>query len=239
MKNSDSVNRFFGRKRLKFGNEIVTPKFGRFGIWGNKSKTGHVLRGDRFKSNFITLGKIRTMKRILFLLATIAFVSCKQEKAEPVQAGEQPYFVFDQAVYYHKDVNQAYVDSLYKSNELSRNDRGLLQIITGNVPVNPADTLFVKNMDILEFTKKEIDPAKNEVLSKIFSVKEASSDFKEGDCKPVYGDVIVFRYKGKIVGTAKIDLNCKKQQMVGIRYSPKDFGKAGEYSELETFLKGL
>lgn len=177
------------------------------------------------------------MKRILIFLAVLAVASCKNEKTEP--AGEQPYFLFDQVTYYHKDLSQQHVDSLYSNQEKSRKDQGLLQIVTGNVPVNPRDTLFVNNMDILQFDKKEIDASKNDQLKNIFSQKKVTNSFEETACKPIYKDILVFRQKGNIVGVAKISFDCKKQQMVGIRYSPEDFGKAGEYEELQKLLGEL
>jgi len=177
------------------------------------------------------------MKRLFILLAAVAVSSCKNDKTEP--AGDQPYFLFDKVTYYHKDLSAGHIDSLYANQEKSRKDQGLLQIVTGNVPVNPRDTLFVKNMDILQFEKKEIDPSKNEALSKIFSQKKVTNSFEETNCKPVYKDIFVFRQKGDIVGVAKISFDCKKQQMVGIRYSPEDFGKTGEYQELQKLLSGL
>lgn len=177
------------------------------------------------------------MKRFLIFLSAVAFISCKNEKAEP--AGEQPYFIFDNVTYYHKDLSEAYIDSLYAIQEKSRKDQGLLQIVTGNVPVNPRDTLFVNNMDILQFEKKEIDAVKNDALAKIFSQKKVTHSFEETECKPIYKDVLVFRQKGNIVGVAKISFECKKQQMVGMRYSPEDFGQAGEYEELRALLGGL
>ncbi|MBD3581721.1 hypothetical protein [Flavobacterium selenitireducens] len=177
------------------------------------------------------------MKRILIIFAALAAVSCKSDKAEP--AGEQPYFIFDKVTYYHKELAQGFVDSLYANQEKSRKDQGLLQIVTGNVPVNPRDTLFVNNMEILEFSKKEIDKSKNEQLAKIFSQKNVTNSVEETACKPIFKDILVFRQKGNIVGVAKISFDCKKQQMVGIRYSPEDFGKAGEYEELQKLLGSL
>jgi|GEM_PF-1738709 len=178
------------------------------------------------------------MKRLLIILAAVIVASCKKdEKGET--AGEQPYFIFDQVTYYHKDLTQGYIDSLYANQEKSRKEQGLLQIVTGNVPVNPMDTLFVKNMDILEFEKKEIDTSHNAELTKIFSLKNVEDKAEDNACKPVFKDILVFRQKGTIVGVAKLSFDCKKQQMVGIRYSPEDFGKAGEYEDLKQVLQNL
>ncbi|NUY80271.1 hypothetical protein HUK80_05130 [Flavobacterium sp. MAH-1] len=174
------------------------------------------------------------MKRIFLLLAAVCLVSCKQGKTET--PGAQPFFLFDKVIHYHKDISQAEMDSLDSKPDKSRMDLGLMQIVTGNVPTSPRDTLFVQNMDILKFSKKELDASLNMKLSEIFSQKETKGTNSETNCRPIYKDVLVFRQKGKVVGVAKISFDCKKQQMVGIRYTPKDFGKAGEYEELQKVL---
>ncbi len=175
------------------------------------------------------------MKRIALLLIAVAFASCQQEKKDAA-AGEQPFFVFDKVVHYHKDVTKTGLDSLYDKEEKTRNDLGLIQIVSGNVPTSPRDTLFVNNMDILEFSKHEVDASKNAELSKIFSQKTSDLEADKNDCKPLYTDVLIFREKGKIVGVAKLDFECKRQQMVGMRYPPQTFGKNGEYEELKKLL---
>ncbi|RZJ73246.1 hypothetical protein [Flavobacterium sp.] len=176
------------------------------------------------------------MKRIVLLLIAVVFASCKQEKTETA-AGDQPFFIFDKVVHYHKEISRQYLDTLYDKPEKSRNDLGLIQIVTGNVPVNPADTLFVKNMSILEFSQHEIEASKNAEISKLFSQKTPKETVAESaNCKAIYADVLVFRGKGKIVGVAKIDFNCKKAQIVGMRYSPENFGKSGEFDELQKLV---
>lgn len=170
----------------------------------------------------------------MILAVAIAFASCKKEAA--AKAGDLPYFHFDRVDHYTKEITEAEVEQTYSEQEKSRKDQALLQIVTGNVPVNPADTLFIANMDILGFQKKTLDPGLNDELSKIFSKKEAPETSVVAACEPIYRDVLVFRQKGKVVGVAKICFDCGDSQIVGARYNPGEFGQSGEFSKLGKIL---
>lgn len=118
----------------------------------------------------------------------------------------------------------------------SREEQALLQIVTGNIPVSIKDTMFIKNMEILNFKKDTIDTKMNLKISHLFSFRETSAP-KKNNCNSAYKDVLIFRKNNHIIGMAKVDFNCMKHQMIGERYNDSKFGQSGEYKELEKLLR--
>lgn len=174
------------------------------------------------------------MRNLILLAAAILVVSCKKEADS--KPGDQPYFLFDQIEHYHTDLTQAQLEKIYAKPEQSRKDMGMVQIVKGNVPTSVRDQGFIENMSILGFTKHEIPASENAKFSEIFSLKDSAKNAPESDCKYLYNDVLLFRLNGQLTGVAKISFDCKKQQMVGIRYNPANFGENGEYEKLAALL---
>ena len=169
-----------------------------------------------------------------FLLLALSLAACKENKK--AVAGAQPFFVFDQVDHYHTSISDAYVKSLYEKPDKKRTDLAMLQIIGGNVPVSGADTVFIRNMDILGFSEKTLDKSENEQLSKIFSKQEPASPAPPA-AQPVYRDVLIFRRGGRVIGMAKLDMASGKSHIIGSRYNTLDFGRAGEFAQLRPILE--
>ena len=55
-------------------------------------------------------------------------------------------------------------------------------------------------------------------------------------CSPNYKDILILRRNKKIIGMAKISFECLKHQMIGERYNDSNFGKSGEFKELQKIL---
>lgn len=176
------------------------------------------------------------MKRIaLTLFALVITTSCKKTTTtEPT--GNLPFFTFDQVIHYTVPVSKSELDSIIGKSEKSRKELGLLQIVTGNIPVSTQDSLFISNMDILGFEKEIIDPKKYETLANLFSKRQPTKPIQP-TCKSGYTDILVFRNKGKFMGSVKLNFECQRHQMVGQRYNDADFGQSGEYEALKKLLK--
>ncbi|RZJ68486.1 MAG: hypothetical protein EOO50_01460 [Flavobacterium sp.] len=175
------------------------------------------------------------MKAFFIAAAALLIVSCKNDST--AKPGDQPFFLFDKVEHYHTDVTEAQIEEIYAKPEKSRKELGMIQIVKGTVPTSARDTGFIENMSILGFSKHEVPTSKNEKISEIFSVKPSTGNPTESDCKQIFNDVLVFTLEGKVTGVAKLSFDCKKQQMVGIRYNPMNFGQNGEYEKLAALLK--
>ena len=67
--------------------------------------------------------------------------------------------------------------------------------------------------------------------------KKIHEEVEVTECLPIYRDLIVFRKNKKIVGFAKICLECHKILMRGTTLSYDNFGQSGEYHQLKRILK--
>ncbi|MBK0369406.1 hypothetical protein [Flavobacterium agrisoli] len=175
------------------------------------------------------------MKKIVFILSSVLFFSCNQKQKE-VESGDLPYFVFDQVEHYHTDLTPEQFDSIVINPEKTDKELALFQIINGKIPVSSIDTVFVKNMDILGFSKTEIDSTHFKKINELFSKRDAKKEIS-ATCNSYYKDVLIFRNKDKFIGAAKIDFDCQKSQITGARYNTEDFGASGEFKELSAVIK--
>ncbi len=176
------------------------------------------------------------MKRIALAVFTLVFLTACEQNKKAEATGNLPFYTFDQVIHYTVPVSKSELDSIIGKSEKSRKELGLLQIVTGNIPVSTQDSLFISNMDILGFEKEVIDPKKYEALEKLFSKREPIQPIQP-TCKSGYTDILVFRNKGKFMGSVKLNFECQRHQMVGQRYNDAHFGQSGEYVALKKLLK--
>lgn len=177
------------------------------------------------------------MKYLVAVFSAVLLMACGQKEEKKEAAGKQPFFVFDQVDYYHKELTRSQFDSILANPNKSNKDLGLLQIVQQNIPVSTIDTLFIPNMDILKFEKKTLPESTHEKLNDLFSVKIENATPKSVACDPIFEDVLVFRKKSKVIGVAKISFDCDKNYIIGSRYATVGFGQSGEYGELKKVLE--
>ncbi|MFM2228948.1 MAG: hypothetical protein RL607_206 [Bacteroidota bacterium] len=176
------------------------------------------------------------MKRIALALFTLVALTACQQNQKAEATGDLPFFQFDVVEHYKVPYSKVALDSIIGKEDKTRMEQGLLQIVTGNIPVSTKDTLFVKNMEILGYQKTLLDPKIYPQIKHLFSKREPSKPIQP-TCQSGYTDVLVFREKGKFVGSAKISFDCQRHQMIGERYNDADFGQSGEYVELKKLLE--
>ena len=175
------------------------------------------------------------MKRIALAVFTFIFLTACEQNKKAEATGNLPFYTFDEVIHYSVPVSKSELDSIIGKSEKSRKELGLLQIVTGNIPVSTQDSLFINNMEILGFEKEIVDPKKYDTLENIFSKREPTQPIQPS-CKTGYTDILVFRKKGKFMGSVKLNFECQRHQMVGQRYNDADFGQSGEYDELKKMI---
>jgi hypothetical protein len=175
------------------------------------------------------------MKYISTLLLSILLFSCNENKQTATNT-DLPFFHFDKIEYYHPTLSKKEFHTIIMNPSKTREDEALLQILTGNIPVSIKDTMFIKNMEILNFKKDIIDHKLHSKISHLFSSREASQNISP-KCQSDYKDILIFREKNVIVGMVKISFDCLRHQMIGERYNDSKFGQSGEYAALENILK--
>lgn len=175
------------------------------------------------------------MKYLSLITLSFFLFACNEKKKSSVST-DLPFFHFDKVEYYHPTITKEELHSIIMKPNKTREEQALLQIVTGDIPVSIKDTMFIKNMEILNFKKDTIDTKMNLKISHLFSLREATES-KPKTCNTEFSNILIFRRNNHIIGMAKIDFNCMKHQMIGERYNDSKFGLSGEYKELEKILK--
>lgn len=174
------------------------------------------------------------MKYLSIVLLYVLLYSCNENKKATSNL-DQPFFLYDQIEYYKTPIAKDSLLAIEMKQDKSNKEQALLQIVTGDVPVSIKDTLFIKNMEILNFKKEILDPKIHSKISHLFSFRETGQPIVSKS-NAEYLDVLIFRKNNKIVGMAKVSFEGLKHQMIGERYNDSKFGQSGEYKELENIL---
>lgn len=175
------------------------------------------------------------MKYLSLITLSFFLFACNEKKKSSVST-DLPFFHFDKVEYYHPTTTKEELHTIIMKPNKTREEQALLQIVIGDIPVSIKDTLFIKNMEILNFKKDTIDTKLNLKISHLFSLRD-TAELKPNPCPAEYNDILIFRRNNHIIGMVKVDFNCMKHQMIGERYNDSKFGLSGEYKELEKILK--
>lgn len=108
-------------------------------------------------------------------------------------------------------------------------------VILGDSPENIEDIDFLKSMKAIGYSKKKIDSKDFAELDKIF-VEKSATEGVTAACIAIFRDVLVFKYKGKVVGVIKLCFSCHQYEITGNVGSDENFGSDNDYESLGRLL---
>jgi hypothetical protein len=163
------------------------------------------------------------MNNIVLLLFVVLFSSCTEEKF---------FLDFDEVDHYSMD--KQYFDNFH-NRLLQKEDVGYEETIYSDFPKVLNDSVFLTLINSNKFRKKIISEANIEKLKNTIFVKNTSFFREAYACAPIYRDILILKNKNKIVGIAKICMECKKYYFVGNQKNieTEDFGQNGEFDEIK------
>lgn len=142
------------------------------------------------------------MKSLLFFLGPLLTLLPTCNPAES-------YFVFDRVDYYHLPQTDQRVSYYVEGGSAADSLR--YEVIEGNVPQSLSDSGFVASLPAMDYVSKGIAARHLPVLREIFGPDPPRDTVSFGAfCTPVYRDILVFRWSGRITGVAKICFHCWK-----------------------------
>lgn len=147
------------------------------------------------------------MRIVLFIILATALTSCKKERES---------VVFDKVVHHHLDISPEQTFSLLKSQKAKDTILGL--VINDYLPRTLNDSVALTSIND-NFKKNRIPRSLNRELAKCFSFDDTKI---ETSCEPFYRDILIFYRKEKVVGIAKICLECKETEFIGFKYNWKE-----------------
>ena len=176
------------------------------------------------------------MKKISLILVLLFIARCNKKESEKLV----PFFKFDEVIHYQ--VNDQ--DEVWKLLEISESERtesgkNFYKILMEyNYPISVSNSTFLKNLETLYPIKNQIPKNLFAELSQIFSQSNIA-DNAEYACEPFFRDIFIFKNNNKIIGIAKICLECEKNSFVGANGETQNFGSNGEFEKLKYLIKKI
>lgn len=186
--------------------------------------------------------RLKVRLALVYLGASLfVLLSCNKNAANR-QRGQstsppacKPYFQFDEVDHYYCGIAAHKVWELEQKEVRSDKENRQLALLTAYVPHKIADTLLLANLEGLHFVKKRVPASKLSIMKSIFC-ERPHKEVVGTMCIAIYRDILIFKNKEKIVGTAKICFECGQHVIVGTASHTDNFGQSGDYSHLHALL---
>lgn len=199
------------------------------------------------------------MKQVLTLIFCLALWSCNtttETKTQPVAKPKEAesvytdtpqqsaskiigpkFFDYDAIDYYTITLDDLEISALSQNQSKSESDSFKRGIVWGGIPKNINDLAFINQLEKIGYRKTSIVPSKFKSIDSIFVEKEVLTHEALTACKYRFLDILIFKKKDNVVGTAKICFGCGAHQIKGTEANTRIFGRNGDYERLEKLLK--
>ena len=183
----------------------------------------------------------------LIILSSVLLYSCNTESKEIHQSidqtlnvknvsSNQKYFEYDSIDYYSIRIKASEINNLYENKSKSEIDSFRMGIIIGNIPNSINDLTFIDKLTLVGYKMVKIDKSKFDRIDDIFREKKYVN-YTATLCKgEIYRDILIFKMKNKVRGTAKICFSCLAHRIEGTTANTSDFGQDGDYDKLAKLL---
>lgn len=174
------------------------------------------------------------MKHILILLFGLAILSCHSTTEQ--KSGSKKFFTYDEIHYYFNDYDETQLEELFGNQSRSALDSIKAEVIIGDIPHDITDLSFIEKLEAIGYKRRAIDKSRFAAIDDVFREKTVLESLATS-CIYVYRDILIFKKKGKVVGTAKICFDCLANQIQGTTANTENFGQDGDYGKLERILR--
>lgn len=149
----------------------------------------------------------------------------------------KPYFDYDQVVYFHNPVSSDGIFDVVTKENKTPKEKAFVEMMIDDTFSVMADTAQILNLKEMGFKESVVPSTEFASLDSIFCERKHES-WLATSCIPEYRDILVFKKKHKIVGVAKICLECMKSVISGTKRNTDQFGQSGDYDKLSILLHG-
>lgn len=106
----------------------------------------------------------------------------------------------------------------------------------GFTPKDINDLSFIDKLKTFGYSKSSIDSSVFNTMNEVFREKEPGNVIVSA-CIYIYRDILIFKKKGKVIGTAKICFACGDAQIKGTTSYTEMFGQNGDYERLAKMVR--
>ncbi len=182
-----------------------------------------------------------TTYKILTVVFLIILFGCNNnsvsKKTETTESNLdcKPYFEFDQVEHYFLKIDEDKIWEMEEKKNRTEKENKQLELLIQHTPDKLSDTIFIKDLEKIDFVKSEIQTDKFEQLNGIFCERKHKESYAMA-CIAIYRDILVFKKDNKIIGTAKICFECDQSVITGTTLNTSEFGQTGDYGKLYKIL---
>ncbi len=192
------------------------------------------------------------LQKSIVFIAVLFLVSChpmtpKEEKQTKPAEAEKPaevkkpvygkkFFTYDEILHYVDANGQGELSSLMDKVHLTADESLKFDLLAGDTPKNISDTSFIRKLEKIGYTKRNVGKEKFAVIDSIFTEKTVSESWATA-CMINYRNILLFKRKHKTIGIARICFGCGKHQIIGTTANTKNFGFDGDFAKLDRLLK--
>ncbi len=181
-----------------------------------------------------------TRVKILLVLSITFFGACKEARNKPHQKRTTqvdciPYFQFDEIDHYFYDIGEEEIMNIWGKETKTQKEKKQVELLIDDTPDELKDTGILHNIEKTGFLKKEIPATKFQTIDEIFCERE-HTEIEALACIAIYRDILVFKKKNRIIGTAKICFSCGQHVITGTTRITDAFGQSGDYEKLYHLL---
>lgn len=162
-------------------------------------------------------------------------ITFKVEEDLIAKYSKKTFFDFDEVIHYRIEIDENKL-LIREEDNLSSDEQLQNDLIILDKPEVISDTMFVKNLQEIGFSKTNILENKFEELNELFSLKNPKEHLSNS-CIAVYRDILIFKKNNKVIGVAKICFDCDQSQIIGTKINTMNFGQDGDYEKLYKLLK--
>ena len=146
-----------------------------------------------------------------------------------------PYFTFDAVEHYSIAINEEDVFKLREKLRLTKSEERKLAALLDYGPDSIGNAEHFRHLERLGYSKRDMSAAQMDTLRTIFC-ERVHDDFMTTACVAVWRDILLFKQKGELTGTAKICFDCYRSSINGTRRNTAEFGGSGDFALLERLL---
>ena len=130
-------------------------------------------------------------------------------------------------------MNRSFNTHRIKSGNKSAKKKLIYEIVRGTIPNNLNDTLFVKNLEKLNFHKEKLEISQIQKIDEIYS--RGSGNYGVA-CVKTFRDILVFKRKNTIIGVSKICFDCSWEKTFFNEHWYSNLIDITYFEELENLL---
>ncbi len=177
--------------------------------------------------------------KILFAVILICSCKSKSTSKQIIQKEEKvvcvPYFEFDKIEHYYIKIEELNIWKIYEKKGKTVDEKMFIELILGDTLDKISDTVILKDIQKCGYKMQLVSDKKFESINNIFCERKHANAMYSA-CATFYRDILVFKKRDKIIGTAKICFECGANVIVGTKLNTYEFGQSGDYSKLRKLL---